>query len=84
MLLRAGSGFGLDQGKPSRPLETQEQWLFSSTAVFAARVLCFISPSTAVKRELYDLSQFLPFFFPREKLSGNDEMGDSVPFGKAL
>lgn len=69
-LLLAGNGCGLDQGKPSRPLETQEQWLFSSTTAIAARVLCFVSPSAAVKCELYYLSRFLPLFFPDRKLLG--------------
>lgn len=81
-LLLAGNGCGLDQGKPSRPLETQEQWLFSSTTAFAARVLRFVSPSAAVKCELYYLSRFLTYLltcFFRQKLVGNDERSVSVP-----
>lgn len=53
VVLLAGSGCGLDQGKPSRPREAQEQWLFSAATAIAGSVLCFAPLSEAVKCELH-------------------------------
>lgn len=85
-LLLAGNGCGLDQGETIQA--TRNTGTMAIQFNDSVRRPCFVflvSPSAAVKCELYYLSRFLPlFFFSRQKLVGNDETSVSVPRRSAI